>query len=137
LEGYESVDKGRRTVVEVREDLHREIRKLASLNDLRIYELTNAMLEDYLKNQEKVKALIKRLKLGRLTSSFPIGLNHTGTTTSQSLTQTTPTSSDATHAINVQKKDGAVADMPSQAKCHSNFDSLSFHQCSNSGSSLF
>jgi len=63
LEGYESVDKGRRTVVEVREDLHREIRKLALLNDLRIYELTNAMLEDYLRNQEKIKALINKLRL--------------------------------------------------------------------------
>ena len=57
------MDKGRRTVVEVREDLHREIRKLASLNDLRIYELTNAMLEDYLRNQEKIKALISKLRL--------------------------------------------------------------------------
>jgi len=57
------VDKGRRTVVEVREDLHREIRKLALLNDLRIYELTNAMLEDYLRNQEKIKALINKLRL--------------------------------------------------------------------------
>jgi hypothetical protein len=57
------VDKSRRTVVEVREDLHREIRKLALLNDLRIYELTNAMLEDYMRNQEKVKALINKLRL--------------------------------------------------------------------------
>jgi hypothetical protein len=51
----------RRTVVEVRDDLHREIRKLALLNDLRIYELTNAMLEEFLKDEERVKALIKRL----------------------------------------------------------------------------
>jgi len=57
------VDKGRRTVVEVRDDLHREIRKLALLNDLRIYELTNAIVEQYLKDQEQVKALIKRLRL--------------------------------------------------------------------------
>ena len=53
----------RRTVVEVRDDLHREIRKLALLNDLRIYELTNAIIEDFLKDQERVKALIKRLKI--------------------------------------------------------------------------
>jgi hypothetical protein len=52
----------RRTVVEVREDLHREIRKLALLNDLRIYELTNAIIEETLKDQEVVKSLIKRLK---------------------------------------------------------------------------
>ena len=50
-------------VVEVREDLHREIRKLALLNDLRIYELANAMIEEFLKDEERVKALIKRLRL--------------------------------------------------------------------------
>ena len=53
----------RRTVVEVREDLHRELRKLALLNDLRIYKLTNAIIEDFLRDQERVKALIKRLKI--------------------------------------------------------------------------
>ena len=53
----------RRTVVEVRDDLHRELRKLALLNDLRIYELTNAIIEDFLRDQERVKALIKRLKI--------------------------------------------------------------------------
>ena len=53
----------RRTVVEVRDDLHREIRKLALLNDLRIYKLANAIIEDSLRDQERVKALIKRLKV--------------------------------------------------------------------------
>jgi hypothetical protein len=53
----------RRTVVEVREDLHREIRKLALLNDLRIYELVNAIIEEFLRDEERVKGLIKRLKL--------------------------------------------------------------------------
>jgi len=53
----------RRTVVEVREDLHREIRKLALLNDLRIYELTNAILEEALKEEEKIKMIIKKLRL--------------------------------------------------------------------------
>ena len=53
----------RRTVVEVRDDLHRELRKLALLNDLRIYELTSAIIEDFLRDQEKVKALIKKLKI--------------------------------------------------------------------------
>ena len=52
----------KRTVVEVRDDLHREIRKLALLNDLRIYQLTNAIIEEFLKDQERVKVLIKRLK---------------------------------------------------------------------------
>ncbi len=57
------VDKRRRVVIEVREDLHRELRKLALLNDLKIYEATNALLEDYLKDEERVKALVKRLKV--------------------------------------------------------------------------
>jgi len=57
------LSKGSRTVVEVRNDLHREIRKLALLNDLRIHELTNAIIEDFLRDQERVKALIKRLRL--------------------------------------------------------------------------
>jgi len=53
----------RRTVVEVRWDLHRELRKLALLNDLRIYVLVNGVLEEFLKDEEWVKALIKRLRL--------------------------------------------------------------------------
>jgi hypothetical protein len=53
----------RRVVVEVREDLHSELRKLALLNDLRIYELANALIEEALEDKERVKALIKRLKL--------------------------------------------------------------------------
>lgn len=57
------MDESRRTVVEVRDDLHREIRKLALLNDLRIYELANAIIEEVLRDKDKDKALIKRLKL--------------------------------------------------------------------------
>jgi hypothetical protein len=57
------MNRSRRTVVEVRDDLHREIRKLALLNDLRIYELTNAIIEEFLRDQERVKVLIKRLRL--------------------------------------------------------------------------
>jgi transcriptional regulator of NAD metabolism len=53
----------RRTVVEVREDLHRAVRKLALLNDLRIYELVNAVIEEFLRDDERVKGLIRRLKL--------------------------------------------------------------------------
>ena len=66
------MDKTRRTVVEVRNDLHKEIRTLALLNDLRIYELTNAIIEDCLRDQEKVTALIKSQRafgqLGRAKS---------------------------------------------------------------------
>jgi hypothetical protein len=52
----------RRTVIEVREDLHREIRRLALLNDLRIYQLANAIIEEFLKDEQRVKSLIKRLR---------------------------------------------------------------------------
>ena len=52
-----NVNKIRRTVVEVCDYLHREIRRLALLNDLRIYELTNGIIEDFLKDQEQVKAM--------------------------------------------------------------------------------
>ena len=57
------MDKSRRIVVEIREDLHQEIRKLALLNNLKIYVFTNAIIEEALKDEERVKALIKRLKL--------------------------------------------------------------------------
>ena len=57
------MDKSRRTVVEIREELHREIRKLAIINDVKIYVLTNAMIDDFLSDQERVNALVKRLKL--------------------------------------------------------------------------
>ena len=57
------MDKRRRTVVEVRDDLHQELRRVAILNDLKIYVLTNALVEEALKDQEKIKALVKRLKL--------------------------------------------------------------------------
>jgi hypothetical protein len=60
------VDKNvRRTVVEVSDGLHRELRKLALLNDLRIYVLVNGVLEEFLGDEERVKALIKRLKVLR------------------------------------------------------------------------
>jgi hypothetical protein len=57
------VGKNRRVVVEVNEDLHNEIRKLALLNNLKIYELTNAIIEDWLKDQDRAKTLLKRLQL--------------------------------------------------------------------------
>jgi len=57
------LSKSRRVVVEIREDLHRAIRKQAILNDIKIYQLTNAIVEDFLKDEEHVKAVIKRLKI--------------------------------------------------------------------------
>jgi hypothetical protein len=57
------VDKQRRTVIEIRAELHQQIRKLAILNDLRIYVVANAIIEETVKDQERINALIKRLKL--------------------------------------------------------------------------
>ncbi len=57
------MDKRRKTVVEIRDDLHRELRRVAVLNDLKLYVFTNALVEDALKDEEKIKALIKRLKM--------------------------------------------------------------------------
>jgi hypothetical protein len=53
----------RRVVVEVREDLHREIRKQAVLNDVKIYELANAIIEDFLKDEEQVRRVIRKLRI--------------------------------------------------------------------------
>lgn len=57
------MDKRRRTVIEVRADLHQQLRKHALLNDLRIYVLANAIIEETLNDEERINALIKRLKL--------------------------------------------------------------------------
>jgi hypothetical protein len=53
----------RRTMVEVLEGLHREVRKLALLNDLKIYVLVNGIIGEFVGDEDKVKALIRRLKL--------------------------------------------------------------------------
>jgi hypothetical protein len=60
------VHRNRRTVVEIRDDLHTEIRKLALLNDMHIYELANAIIEEAVRDQEQIKLLINRLQLQRL-----------------------------------------------------------------------
>lgn len=62
-EGTQLMDKTRRTVVEVRDDLHGEIRKIALLNGIKIHELTNAIIEECLRDPERVRVLIKKLKL--------------------------------------------------------------------------
>lgn len=53
----------KRTVVEVRDELHREIRKLAFLNNLQIYQVANAIIKEFLRDEERVKVLVRRLKL--------------------------------------------------------------------------
>jgi hypothetical protein len=57
------LSRNRRVVVEVREDLHREIRKQAVLNDVKIYELANAIIEDFLKDEEQVRRVIRKLRI--------------------------------------------------------------------------
>jgi hypothetical protein len=52
----------KRVVVEVRADLHKELRKIAVVNDLKLYTVTNALLEDCLSDEERVKAALTRLK---------------------------------------------------------------------------
>jgi hypothetical protein len=66
------MNRSRRTVIEVRDDLHTEIRKLALLNDIRIYELANAVLEDFLKDNERANALIKRQRLQRSVTKLNV-----------------------------------------------------------------
>jgi hypothetical protein len=39
------------------------MKRLALLNDLRIYVLVNGVLEEFLGNDEKVNALVRRLRL--------------------------------------------------------------------------
>jgi hypothetical protein len=52
----------RRVVVEVQADVHRQLRRIAVLNDLKIYALTNALLEDALANEEHLKSVLKKLR---------------------------------------------------------------------------
>ena len=56
------MDKQRRVVVEVSEDVHRELRKLAVLNGLKVYEVTDALLREGLADEERVRSLIKKLQ---------------------------------------------------------------------------
>jgi hypothetical protein len=53
----------KRVVVEVRADLHKELRKLAVVNDLRLYTVVNVLLEDCMRDEERVKALLRQQNL--------------------------------------------------------------------------
>jgi hypothetical protein len=57
------LDDKRRVVVEIREDLHQALRKTAILNELKLYVLVNGIVEDALRDQERLKILIRSLKL--------------------------------------------------------------------------
>lgn len=65
------MEESRRTVVEIRDDLHREVKKLALLNDLRIYELVNTIIEEFLEDQDRIRTAVKRLRLKRQTFRQP------------------------------------------------------------------
>jgi hypothetical protein len=52
---------GNRTIVEVRADLHRELRKLAADYDTHIYVVASLLLEDCLSNPERVTAVLAKL----------------------------------------------------------------------------
>lgn len=57
------MEERRRAVVEVRSDLHQQLRKLALLNDLRIHVLANAVIEETLNDKERINGLIRRVIL--------------------------------------------------------------------------
>ena len=57
------MSKNRRVVVEIREDLHQELRRLAIMNDLKLYMLVNEVFDETLNDQERLKAVIKKVKL--------------------------------------------------------------------------
>ncbi len=54
----------KRVVVEVKSDLHRELRKIAVNNDLKLHVLTNALLADCLSNEEHMRDVVKKLRIG-------------------------------------------------------------------------
>ena len=56
------MSKNRRVVVEVREDLHQELRRVAIMNDVKLYMLVNAIVEESLSDEEKLKTLLKKLR---------------------------------------------------------------------------
>lgn len=47
--------------MELSEELHQKLRKTAILNDLKLYVLVNAIVEEMLE-EENLKALLKKLK---------------------------------------------------------------------------
>jgi len=53
-----------RTVVEIHDDLHGRLKRLALLNDLRIHEVTNAAITDFLQDPVRIKATVQRLRVG-------------------------------------------------------------------------
>ena len=50
-------------MVKVREDLLWEIRKHAVLNGVKIYELANTIIEEFLKDEKQVRRVIGKLRI--------------------------------------------------------------------------
>ncbi len=50
-------------VVEINEDLHQELRRLAIMNNLKLYTLVNGIIEETLNDPERLKDLLKKLKI--------------------------------------------------------------------------
>ena len=48
-------------VVEVEEEVHRDLRKIAVINNLKLYVLVNAALKDCLNDEERLRGLLKKL----------------------------------------------------------------------------
>ena len=53
----------RRVVVEIREDLHQELRRLAIMNDLKLYMIVNGVIDEMLNDQERIKTVLKKIKV--------------------------------------------------------------------------
>ena len=56
------MSKNRRVVVEISEDLHQELRRLAIMNDVKLYMIVNAIIGETLHDEEKLKTLLKKLR---------------------------------------------------------------------------
>lgn len=57
------LDKKRCVVAEISENLHQELRKTVIINELKLYKLVNGIVEETLKDEEKLKTLLKKLKV--------------------------------------------------------------------------
>jgi len=49
--------------VQIRKDIHARIKALSALNDLKLRDLATALLSEILTDEERVKQIIKKLKV--------------------------------------------------------------------------
>ena len=57
------MNKNRRVVVEIREDLHQELRRIAIMNDLKLYMIVNGVIDEVLNDQERLKTVLRKIKV--------------------------------------------------------------------------